>query len=176
MNKFASLIAVAGLAVASGSASAWWGPWDHHGYRTYDGWGNGTGDVVGDTDVNMNFSGRGSGRGYGRGYGYDRYYGGYAPYYGYRPHGYGVPPQFRAPVSETATNDLAKVPGDVLAAQRKAATEHFKRLEEQHQAALKQAQEQRQAMQKSYEEMMKSRQAQWENRYASPAPGPFVGR
>jgi hypothetical protein len=186
MNKLSTLVAAAGLALATGSASAWWGPWNH-GYNNYDGWGDGVGDVFGDTDFSMNFSGRGSGRGYGRGYGYDRYYGGYAPYYGHGPYGYGAAPYYGAPVSETAAKDLANVPEDVLAAQRKAATEHFKQLEEQRQAAMKQAQEQReaavkqaeeqrQAMQKSYEEMMKSRQAQWENRYASPAPAPFVAR
>jgi hypothetical protein len=35
MNRFATVIAAAGLAAVSGSASAWWGPWNE-GYQGYD--------------------------------------------------------------------------------------------------------------------------------------------
>jgi len=71
MKKLVTVIAAAGLAAVSGSASAWWG----------SGWndGHGLGDGYGDVDggFSMSFSGRGHGRGYGRGYGHD--------YYGYGP-------------------------------------------------------------------------------------------
>jgi hypothetical protein len=185
MNKFPTLIAAAGLAALSGSASAWWGPWNE-GYNGYnDGFGDGVTDMFGDGGFNTNLRSHGGGRGSSRGYDYDRYYGGYAPYYGYAPYGYApygyapypaVPPFEGAAVPPPPDEDFVKAQNDAFEARQKAASEHFKQMEEQRNAALKQMEEQRKAMQKSYEEMMKSRQAMWENRYASGAPAVGVAR
>ncbi|WP_419599781.1 sulfur globule family protein [Thiolapillus sp.] len=81
MNKMVKISMATVLAVASASASAWWGNndgWDN------DGFGDFMGDMFGDMDFNFNMHARGDS--YGRGYGYNRYngYDGYAPY-GYAP-------------------------------------------------------------------------------------------
>jgi hypothetical protein len=73
---------VAGAALASAtSAQAWWGPGYNRGWGNdrwgNDYWGDGLGDLWGDGDFSIGFSGRTRGHGYGRGYGR-----GYGDYYG----------------------------------------------------------------------------------------------
>ncbi len=92
--------------------------------------------------------------------GYDRYYGGYAPYYAYAPHA-AVP---------TLTEEQIESQKAAIEAQQKAALEHFQRMEEQRKAMqaplteeqIKQMEAQREAMQKAMEERF------------SAMPGPFA--
>ena len=82
--------------------------------------------------------------------GYDRYYGGYAPYYAYAPYGYAA----------NLTEEQIEAQKQAVESQQKAALEHFQRMEEQRKAMqaavteeqIKQIQAQREAMQKAMEE------------------------
>ncbi|UCE75574.1 MAG: hypothetical protein JSU62_06575 [Gammaproteobacteria bacterium] len=172
MKKLVTVIAAAGLAAVSGSASAWWG----------SGWndGHGLGDGYGDVDggFSMSFSGRGHGRGYGRGYGHDYYgYGphyGYAPY-GYAPYGYAPPPVPYAPQAAPSVNDdQAQAQPQGFVPPQVAGADRFQQIEEQRKAmqaamderrkAMQQSmEEQQKAMQKYHEEMMQNRTAMWQN-------------
>ncbi len=116
--KMSKALALVSLLAASTASHAWWGggPWN--------GLGNGVGDGA------FNFSMSGSARGTGNGYGYNTpYWGGpygYAPY-AYAPHAY-------APAVAPMPEEMARQQREAMEAQRNAAAEFRKQMEERHQA------------------------------------------
>jgi len=115
MNKIATIISAASLAVVSVSASAW--GWGDNGFG--DGWGDGWADG----GFNFNMSASGHGHGYGRGY--NHYYDGYGPYYGYAPYGYGFPVQPAVELTDeqkqAIADQQARFAADMQKAQQQAA-------------------------------------------------------
>ena len=130
--KIAKLAAVAALIAVSTTASAWWGggPWGgsgwdnnyNRGYGRTHGWGNTTGDFLGDAagagDFSMNMSGRartnmrGYADGYGYGDGWGRGYNHSAPYWGgHAPYGYGAPYAAAPQMSEEQQKAMAEQQG-----------------------------------------------------------------
>ncbi len=127
MKKRKLTVAAALLAVSTGSQA--WGPfWDN------GGWGNGNGVMDGDFGFSMNASA--SARGNGWGNSWSNPYG-YAPY-GYAPAGYGYGPASYAPYGMPAEQIKAdsEARREALEAQRKAAMEYQKQMEEHRQAIL----------------------------------------